>query len=442
MKILTFGSLLRFYFPLVVISFSQAFTYPLVASVVSGGAQGGREYEAYVIGQQVVTFLASTSFGLVTTGIVFSDSRTSLRNFARLCLSLAAVSALLQLFAGLPFMEEPLFGRLLAVDDAGLRHTARLSLLACIPVQFNFFVRNGYAASLFRARRSDLANIATLTRFAITIPTVWLFVRLGFVGYLAGTVAMTLPSLVETAMCGHFARPYRKTLPDKAPDTSPPASLARQFRFTMPLSLGSILLMATSFIATYFYSFSSDPDRFRLIHFVTYGLAVVFFSAAAMLQTVTVVFAKTRTATRRVLVFSALASLLLGSVLLVLSRIRPFARWYFCEFQKIPEESLALATSALVAGTAVTVLCALRGFVEGMAAVRLRPRAVLVGQMAYAMAFAWAFAECPRLLSGRDHLWGMGAIAFATLISAAATVSATFVTTVPGGEGHRRELAE
>ena len=226
MKTPAFGSLFRFYLPLVVISFSQAFTYPLVASVVSGGPQGGREYEAYVIGQQVVTFLASTSFSLVTTGIVFAASRTARRSFARLCLLLAGIAALLQLLAGLPFMEMPLFGRLLAVDDAGLRHIARLSLLACIPVQFNFFIRNCYTASLFRAKRSDLANIATLTRFAITVPTAWLFVRLGFVGYLAGAIAMTLPSFVETAMCRQFAQPFLKALPDTAPDGSPPAPLS------------------------------------------------------------------------------------------------------------------------------------------------------------------------------------------------------------------------
>ena len=420
----SFGALARFYLPLVVIGFSQAFTYPLVASVISSGPQGAREYEAYVIGQQVVTFLASTSFSLVTTGIVFATSRESMRNFTRLCLLLAGATGILQLLAGLPAMENLVFGRLLAVGDAGLRHVARLSLLACIPVQVNFYVRNCYTAHLFRVKRSDLANAATLVRFALTIPTSWLFIRFGFVGYLAGAVAMTVPSLVETAMSFFFAQPFMRCVPDAAPDGAPPVPVLRQLRFAMPLSLGSVLLTASSFIATYFYSRSSDPDLFRLVHFVAYGLGIVFFAAATMLQTVTVVFAKDKAAARRVLVFSLVASVLLGTAMLSVSCIRPFARWYFCNFQKIPAESLSFATAAVAFGAGVTVLYALRGFVEGIAEVRLKPRAVLAGQIAYVVAFAVAFAACPRLLNGLDHLWGMSSIAFATAISAATTWAA------------------
>ena len=86
--------LTRFFLPLVFIAFSQSFTYPLVASVVSNGPMGSLEYEAYVIGQHVVTFLASTSFGLVTTGIVFATSRRANRNFTQLGLLLAAAAVI------------------------------------------------------------------------------------------------------------------------------------------------------------------------------------------------------------------------------------------------------------------------------------------------------------------------------------------------------------
>ena len=55
----SYRELTRFFLPLVVISFSQTFTYPLVASVISSGPLGGLEYEAYAIGNQVVNFLSS-----------------------------------------------------------------------------------------------------------------------------------------------------------------------------------------------------------------------------------------------------------------------------------------------------------------------------------------------------------------------------------------------
>ena len=420
----SYRELTRFFLPLVVISFSQTFTYPLVASVISNGPLGGLEYEAYVIGNQVVNFLSSFGFSLITTGIVFATTQTARRNFNRLIVLVTATTVLLQLAASLPFLENLVFGRILAVDNPELRRIARRSILACIPVQVSFSIRNAWTAHLFRSKRSDLANAATLVRVAVAVALSVAFVRLGLVGYLWGAAAMALPSFVETALSWRYARPYMAALPSTAPDGQPPASVARQLRFTVPLSLGAVFLSSTAFIATYFYSYSSDPERFRLIHFVTYGLAVAFFAAAMRFQTVAVVFAKTRAAARRVAAFMLLACGVLGAVLLAISFVRPFARWYFCVFQKIPPDSLGLATKALALAAFVTLLYGLRSFVEGIAAVRLRPRAVLVGQIAYVIAFAGAFALCVWALAGYDHLWGMTAIGLATAAASAMCAAA------------------
>ena len=421
----TYRELLRFYLPLIVISFSQCFTYPLVASVISHGPLAGLEYEAYVIGQQVVTFLSSIGFGLVTTGIVFATSRRARAAFMRLNLLLASIACLCQLTASLPALEDLVFGRILAVENPELRHIARLSIRACIPVQMNFYLRNTYTAQLFRVKRSDLANAATLFRIALAVPFSWLFVRYGLVGYLWGAVAMTLPSFAETALTWWFARPYMEALPSAPPPGAPPSSIGHQLRFTIPLSLGSALMTATAFITTYFYSFSSDPERFRLIHYVTYGLAVSFFASALKFQTVAVVFAKSRAAARRVAAFVLAMGAVLGLALLAVSSVKPFAHWYFCVFQKIPGDALGLASQAVAAGAFVTLLYGMRGFAEGLAAVRLTPRAVLWGQLAYVIVFAGAFALCARSLSGLDHFWGMTAIACATALSALVTYGAS-----------------
>ena len=422
----SWSALVSFYLPLVVISFSQCFTYPLVASVISHGPLEGLEYEAYVIGQQVVSFFASIGFALVTTGIVFATSRRGQAAFIKVNAILAAFSALCQLAIGLPVFENLVFGRFLAVENPVLRTIARHSVLACVPVQLNFYLRNLFTAQLFRAKRSDLANVATIMRVALAMPVSWFFVRHGLVGYLWGAVAMTIPAVVETVLSWWYARPFLAALPDapargEGADTANDASVGRQLRFTIPLSLGGILMTATAFVCTYFYSYSSDPERFRLIHYVTYGLSAAFFASALKFQTVAVVFATTPAATRRVMAFAAAASAALGSILLGVSFIRPFARWYFCVFQQIPPDSLRLATTTAATGLAITVLYALRGLAEGLAAIRMRPRAVLCGQFAYVVLFAASFAASPTLLRGLDHLWGFAAIAFATALSAMTT---------------------
>ncbi|MBR4612102.1 MAG: hypothetical protein IKO40_05235, partial [Kiritimatiellae bacterium] len=324
----TFRTLTAFFLPLVVIVFSQSFTYPLVASVVSNGPMGGLEYEAYVIGQQVLTFLASTSFGLVTTGIVFATTRPGSRNFLWLSLLLAAVAALCQVIAALPATEGLVFGRILAVDSAAVRTVARRSVIACIPMQMNFYVRGLFLAPLLRAKRSDLANAATLIRVAVAVPLAWCFVRFGLVGHIWGAVAMTLPCLVETGLTWRFSRLFTAALPENAPDASPPATVNRQLRFAIPLSAGAFLLTATSAIATFFYSRSSDPELYRLVHYVAYGLAISFLASAQQVQTVAVVFAKTRESARRVLSFALVAGAGLGVALLAASFCAPFSRWY------------------------------------------------------------------------------------------------------------------
>ena len=421
----SYGALTRFFLPLVVISLSQTFTYPLVASIISHGPLEGLEYEAYVIGQQVVTFLSSIGFGLVTTGIVFATTQRGRAAFMRLNLLLAGMACLCQLVASLPAMERLIFERILAVEDPTLRSIARHSILVCIPVQMNFYLRNTYTAQLFRVKRSDLANVATLVRIALVVLMSSLFVRAGLVGYLWGATAMTLSCFVETAITWWYARPYLAALPAVVPEGEPAPSVRRQLHFTIPLSLGSVLMTATAFITTYFYSYSSDPERFRLIHYVTYGLAVTMFSAALKFQTVTVVFAKTRAAAIRVASFVLVAGAVLGAVLLAVSFIRPFARWYFCSFQKIPLDSLGLASAAVTMGAFVTLLYALRGLAEGLAAVRLAPRAVLIGQFAYVLVFAGAFAVGAKAMAGHDHLWGMTAITCATALSALTTYIAS-----------------
>ena len=138
----SYRALWRFFLPLVVISFSQTFTYPLVASVISHGPLEGLEFEAYVIGQQVVTFLSSIGHGLVTTGIVFATTQRGRAAFMRLNLYMALAAALCQLLASLPLAEDLIFGRFLAVENPALRAIARHSLLACIPVQMNFYVKS------------------------------------------------------------------------------------------------------------------------------------------------------------------------------------------------------------------------------------------------------------------------------------------------------------
>ncbi len=414
-------NLLKFFVPLIVISFSQAFTYPLVASIISHGPLAEREYESYVIGQQVVAFLSSIGYGLITTGMVFSTSKKGLKNYSRLNLLIGGCIVILQLTASLPIFEYPVFGQSLGVREEELRHIARRSVMACIPVQLLFFIRNIFCATLFRMKRSDLANIATLVRIAIAIPCSFLFCRYGLTGYLWGAFAMTVPCFVEMVLSWYFARPYHRNLPPAPEPDEPDPSVSKQLAFTIPLCIGNVLMTATAFVSTWFLGHTSDPALFRPVHFVAYGLSIPFLMAAFKIQTVTVAFVKSREAVRRIFNFAVMASAGLFLIPVALILTPSIANWYICDFQNMPSESLKITVIAIIVGSSGTIVYALRGFLEGFAAVCLRSGTILSGQLAYVVSFVITAFLCKTILFFiPGYLWIMTAIITGSAVSALA----------------------
>lgn len=177
-------SLTRFFLPLFVQAVSQAFTYPLVASVVSHGQLGVSEYDAYVVGQQVVSIIVSAGYGIVTTGLVFATSRNGFASFKKMQYCVAFVAMAIQALAGMQWSETVIFKNMLGLERADMIAVARFSILASIPLQFNFYVRNPYMVILLLAKRSDLSNIATLIRIVLAILISNIFVKFGLVGCL------------------------------------------------------------------------------------------------------------------------------------------------------------------------------------------------------------------------------------------------------------------
>jgi Na+-driven multidrug efflux pump len=65
------GRAVRFYIPLVIQAISQSLTYPLVAAIVSHGANGVVDLAAFAQGQAVMFVIGAFGGGLITTGMVF-----------------------------------------------------------------------------------------------------------------------------------------------------------------------------------------------------------------------------------------------------------------------------------------------------------------------------------------------------------------------------------
>ena len=417
----------RFYVPLLIQAFSQCLTYPLVAAIVSHGPTGVSTLTAFAQGQTVMFLIGAIGGGLIMTGMVFARTRAGYLNFIRLNTWMMAALIAVQLVAAMPPFDALIFKHALNLPP-DLAETARQTLLWGAPLQATFFVRNVPLVILFNARASAAANNATFIRILLTILASYLFVHIGWTGAMWGLVAMTIPTFAELAFTYIFARRYVRELPNVTSVLNNPNDLndpkvlndsaLAQFRFTMPLALGGFLLAAAPLMVATFVGRTTDHVAMLAIHYVTIGLANAIGYAALRIQAVTIQFPPEHDGDRRMLRYAIAAGLALG-LPLVLTALPWIADWYFRIVQNIPPENIVKTQAVMLLYAAWPVLQTVRGYMEGFAAVRRRPNAILSGQIAYLGTLVAVLASTLHLgMAG--WLMGVTAIILATIATTVA----------------------
>ena len=365
----------KFYIPLVIQAASQSLTYPLVASIVSHGRNGVVDLAAFAQGLAVMFVICAIGGGLLTTGMVFGRDAEGFRQFKRLNLRLCVGLALVQTLICVHPFDRLVFSGMLGLA-APMDAIAREVLFLSIPLQVFFFLRHPGLVALYNARASAVANWGTLCRILLTACLSPLFVRLGYVGHLWGTLAMTGPVLLECVLLRWLARPYIRKLGHAAGET---ASLKTQLLFTIPLSFGGVLLASAGFMIGAFIARAAEPARMLPIHYVTMGVVNPVGFAALRMQAVVLAFPPRDKRDHRIFKFALLAGLALA-VFPWVGQIPAVARWYFGVIQNVPEGDIHLAMRAMLLISILPVIQALRGHAEGLAAWRRRPNAILAGQ--------------------------------------------------------------
>ncbi len=365
----------KFYIPLLIQAASQSLTYPLVAAIVSHGKNGVVDLAAFAQGQAVMFMIGALGGGLLTTGMVFGHDAEGFRQFKRLNLWMCGILAVVQALACIHPFDKIMFHGILGLA-APMDETAREVLFWSIPLQIFFFLRNPGLVALYNARASAAANWGTLCRIILTAALTPLFVRIGWVGHLMGTFAMTGPVLVEWLLVRWMASPYIRRL---GPAVDQPAGLKTQLLFTVPLSFGGVLLAMAGFMIGAFISRAAEPARMLPVHYVTMGVVNPVGFAALRMQAVVLAFPPRHKADHSVFLFAMVAGLLLAFFPLV-GQIPSVAQWYFGQIQNVPAGDIPLAMRAMLLISALPILQSLRGHAEGLAAWRRRPNAILAGQ--------------------------------------------------------------
>ena len=425
------GNVTRFYIPLLLQAFSQSLTYPLVAGIVTHGEFGVNALTAFSQGQMIMFMIGALGGGLVMTGMVFARTWYGYVSFRRLNALMMAVLLALQVIPTIAPFNRWLFEGFFALPPE-LAETARWTLLFGVVMNGSFFLRNVPMVVLFNNYESGKANAATFARILVTLGCAAAFPRAGLVGALWGLFALTLGTLVELLVTWLYARPYVAALKGTALRSSTsdlrPSTFSLtwdQFKFTLPLSLGGFLLMLSPLVIAAFVGRSANAADMLAIHYVTLGVANPVAYAALRMQAVAIQFPPEYGGDRRLLGYAVVAGLVLGVIPLVFST-PAVGGWYFGGYQNVPPRILGTARLAIGAYSLITVIHAVRGRIEGVAASRKCPKAVMAGQIAYT---AGIFCACAALLPLGCPGWAIAvsAIYFAPLCAIAALYGVTCV---------------
>ena len=392
----------RFYIPLLLQAFSQSLTYPLVAGIVTHGEFGVNALTAFSQGQMIMFMIGALGGGLVMTGMVFARTWYGYVSFRRLNAIMMVVLLAVQCVPTIAPLNRWLFEGFFALPPE-LAETARWTLLFGVVMNASFFLRNVPMVVLFNNYESGKANNATFIRIAVTLACAALFPKLGWVGAAWGLFALTLGTCVELLVTWLYARPYVAKLPNR-PTTSQASQTLQtsqtfsltweQFHFTLPLSLGGFLLMLSPLCIAAFVGRTANSADMLAIHYVTLGIANPVSYAALRMQAVSIQFQPEYKGDRRLLVYAVIAGLCLGVIPFVFSL--PFiGNWYFGHYQNVPERILDTARLAIGIYSFICMIHAVRGRIEGIAAARKRPKAVMAGQIFYTVGL---FTTCAILL--------------------------------------------
>ena len=400
----------RFYVPLLLQAFSQSLSYPLVAGIVTHGEYGVNALTAFSQGQMIMFMIGALGLGLVTTGMVFAKTWVGYVTFRRLNSMMMWSLLAVQCIPALPPFDRWIFEGFFNLPPE-LASVSRWTLLFGSVMNAGFFVRNVPMVVLFNNLESGKANAATFVRIVVTLAFSVVFPKVGLVGPGWGLFALTVGVWAETLVTWYFARPFVAALPNRpsgraiAPEApvSAPKLLVEQFRFTLPLGLGGFLLSCSPLIVAAFVSRSADAVDMLAIHYVTIGVANPVAFAALRIQTVAVKFLPEYPGDRRLLVYAVVAGLLLGVIPLAFST--PWiGDWYFGSFQNVPPRMLGTAKLVIGIYSLICVIHAVRARIEGIAAARKCPRAVMCGQIAYTISL---FLVCSVLLPSGCPGWAI-----------------------------------
>lgn len=382
-------SLTLFFIPLALQAASQSLSYPLIAMVAAHGP-GGALNLAGVAQANIVMFLVGTlGAGLVTAGMVFARTRQGYARFLGINRLFSLASALIQAVICFPAVSRLVFGRMLGLPPS-IQAAATEAFPLTIVLNLLFYARNPYQVLLYNNAASGRASLATFARIGVTLALSPMFCRYGLVGPLWAMVCQAIPVALEVVMSWWYSRPFAAALAD---DGRPPTSRKEMLLFSLPLSLGGLLMTTAGMILGGVIARSGQPERMLPVYYLAVGIANPAAYAATRVENVVIAYPPAARDDTRTLRFSIIAGAIVSVIPLVF-QLPWLAEWYYHSVQRLPLGDLSLVRTTALLLVAFPFTAGLRCHREGLAALAHRTPTILAGDMTYIAALAVASSAC------------------------------------------------
>lgn len=371
-------SLTAYFVPLALQAASQSLSYPLIAMVAAHGP-GGALALAGVAQSNIIMFLVATlGAGLVTAGMVFARTRAGYARFVAINNLLSVAMVVVQALICIPAVGRLVFSTLLGLPPS-IEAAAVQAFPLTILLNILFNARNPYQVLLYNHGAPGRASTATFVRIGVTLLLSPLFCSWGLVGPRWSMVCQAIPVGLEVLVSWWYSRPFAAAL---AEDTAPAPTRSQIMLFTLPLSLGGLLMTLSSMILGAVIARSGRPEHMLPAYYLAVGIANPAAYAASRVESVVISFPPRSPADNRVLRFSAAAGAILSFVPLLFV-LPGLAHWYYVSVQRLPVADLALVRTTALLFLAYPFMVALRCHREGLAALDHRTPTILAGDFTY-----------------------------------------------------------
>lgn len=367
-----------FFWPLALQAFSQSFTYPLVATVASRGADGALNHAGMAQAHSIMFFLGTFGgFGLMTTGLVYGKTRKGFEHFNVINKLIAFGIGLLQLFLCIPWVAHFLLGNLLGLPQS-IEKITHLVLFYSIPFNILLILRNPFQAVLYNNKATGKAGFATIFRIILSVILSPVFCAFNLVGPFWATVCLTLSAVVEVLLSWFFSRSIILRLSEVGTRVTTKELLI----FNFVLSLGGGLIHLSQLILGAFIVRAPEPERIAPIYFVTVGIVNALSAGATRMKAVVLAFPPRHKRDLTTFKFAGLVGMIFAGIVGSLL-IPPVAHWYFINIQRLKPSDLPLVYLTVTVFLAHPLCVALRSRLEGLAAYQKRPGFIFTGQIIF-----------------------------------------------------------